>query len=136
MMPARRSLFSISHALVVAGAFLGLTLLVRLLSPTWFAPEVSSRLPGVLMGGLVILYANAVPKVLRPLHRITGDPAEAEALQRFTGWSLVLGGLAFTLAWLVAPLAHAAQLSGAALAVATCVVIIRMTRGRTRPSGP
>jgi hypothetical protein len=131
-MRSKATVFSIPRALLIAGALLGVSLALRLLSPTYLSAELSTRLLGVLMGCVVVLYANAVPKVLRPLFWVRGDPAAEQALHRFTGWCLVLGGLAFAFTWILAPLPRAGLLSAGLLGAATLAVIVRIAWGMAK----
>jgi hypothetical protein len=50
------------------------------------------------MGAVVVICANAVPKVLTPLIQSRCDPIAHQAIRRFTGWSLVIGGAAWATA--------------------------------------
>ena len=89
----------------IAGA--GLILLVAMLAVITqelalveAAPgELSDRAWGLIMGSLVAVYANVLPKR-------SASPARARVL-RFAGWALVLGGIGHALIWLFAPLAQA-----------------------------
>lgn len=120
------SVFSIPRALLIAGLLLGAALALRLLSPEYLSAEFSARLLGALLGGVVVLYANAVPKLLGPLMQVGGDAAAEQALRRFTGWSLALGGCGYVVAWLVAPLDHAALIATGLLGAATLAVVFRI----------
>ena len=118
----------LTRALLVAGLMLGAALALRLLSP---GPEQPSRLMGVLTGLLVVLFANAVPKALAPWPASAGcDPAARQRRQRFFGWALTLGGLAYALAWLVVPLGAAAVVAGALLGAALVLAAARAVLGR------
>ncbi|MBY0573375.1 MAG: hypothetical protein K2P84_06805, partial [Undibacterium sp.] len=86
---------SILRALIFAALFLGATLAIRLLSPEYLSAELAQRLLGVMMGCVVIFYSNVVPKTLTPLTRMRCDPNTEQSIRRFTGWSLVLGGLGY-----------------------------------------
>lgn len=126
---------SIWRALLVAGLLMGSTLAISLLSPGYLSPEFARRLTGVLMGAVVIYYANAVPKALVPLMKMRGDPVAEQALRRFAGWSLTLGGVGYAVAWAIAPIAHASTLSITLLATALLLAIARWVRasaGSTR----
>lgn len=122
---------AIARGLVVAGVLLGVTIMLKRLSPEHVSPDVARRALGVLLGAVVVLYANAVPKALSPLMSMRWDPAAEQAARRLTGWSLVLGGAAYAVTWLVAPLAYANVISGSLLATALLVVVVRLARGTT-----
>jgi hypothetical protein len=120
-----------SHAalfrgLVVASGLLGITVVLKLLSPAHLGTDTARRILGVLMGAVVVIYANAVPKTLSPLLQLRCDPAVEQALRRFTGWSLVLGGAAYALAWAIAPLTYANILAAALLGTAVLLVVFRL----------
>jgi len=83
--------------------------------------ETVERLMGVLMGTVAILGANALPKRLVPLARLTCAPARDQALRRMAGRVLVLGGLGYTLAYALAPIAIASTLAIGLLAPAVVV---------------
>lgn len=120
----RFSGLSIGHALLVAGALTSAALVLKVLSPEILSEEFARRTMGVLMGLVVVVYANAVPKALIPLARLRRNPVTEQALRRFTGWTLVLGGLAYMLIWAAAPLAYANALAASALGAAVLLVVL------------
>lgn len=130
---ARASRAAILRGLLVAGALLGAAAALGRLGPAQLGPGTARRLLGVLLGAVVIGYANAVPKALPSLLRMRCDPAADQALRRFTGWSLVLGGVGYALAWAVAPLAHANLLAAALLGTAVLAVVLRLARVGSAP---
>jgi len=85
--------------------------------------ETAVRLMGMLMGLVVLVSANAIPKKLVPLARLSCDPASEQTLRRLGGWTLVLGGLGYTLAYALAPIAIASALATCLLAPAVLVVV-------------
>lgn len=90
--------------------------------------ETAERLMGVLLGSVVIVSANAIPKRLVPLARLSCDPGREQTLRRFAGRAMVLGGLGFTLAYVLAPIAIASTLAICLLAPAVLVVAGITTR--------
>ena len=84
--------------------------------------ETIERLMGVLMGTVVIISANAIPKRLVPLARLSCEPAREQTLRRFGGRVLFLGGLGYTLAFALAPIAMASTLAICLLAPAVIAV--------------
>jgi hypothetical protein len=118
------------RALLVGLSFLGAAAALRFLTPDHIGAEAGSRLMGVLMGGLVVVYANAAPKSLTPLSRMRCNVATEQALRRFTGWALTIGGLAYALIWVVAPLESANMLAMGALGTAFLLVLARMLEAR------
>jgi hypothetical protein len=118
------------RALVAGVSIIAAAVALRYLTPDHIDPGVGSRLPGVLMGCLVVLYANAAPKNLTPLRRMRCDPATEQSLRRFTGWALTVGGVAYALIWVAAPLASANLLAAGALGTAFLLVVARMIDAR------
>lgn len=118
------------RCLVTAGALLLASYALSRASPAIISVDCAQRVLGVMMGALVVLYANSAPKILSPLSSLTaGCSAEGEqALRRFTGWALVLGGLGYMGAWLFAPIAHAAVIALALLGLAFALVVVRVLR--------
>lgn len=115
----------ISRALLVAGLFLALSLALRLATPEYVDPGLARRLLGIMMGAIVVIYANAVPKTLTPLVALRCNPATEQSIRRFTGISLVLGGTGYALAWMLAPMDSANLLSGVLLGVAVLAAGVR-----------
>ncbi|MDL2357301.1 MAG: hypothetical protein QFF03_18765 [Pseudomonadota bacterium] len=95
--PAARR--KVTQAIVLAGALLGLTLLIPLGWAPGAAGQFAERGMGVVMGVIVVAFANVIPK--------RAGSARTQALRRVAGWALVLGGLGYALAWLLMPLAYA-----------------------------
>ncbi len=116
---------SIRQSFMVAALFIGATAGLRLLSPEFIDAVLAQRLIGIMMGGIVVFYANAVPKLLTPLARLRSNPAKEQAMRRFTGLCLVLGGAGFALAWMFAPIAQANLAAGILLGSALLVVALR-----------
>lgn len=124
--PSHTSPFSISRSLLLAGLLLGVALALRLLSPAYMNPDIARRTMGVLMGAVVVVYANAVPKVLSPLTLMHCDPLTEQSLRRFAGWSLAFGGLAYATMWAIAPLKNASVLAAWFLGATVLLVIVRL----------
>lgn len=116
----------ISRGVVLAALLLGASLATKRLSPQYVNPELAHRLLGVLMGMVVVIYANTVPKTLTPLLQTRCDPIAAQAARRFTGWSLVVGGAAYALAWAFAPLRIADMLAAGFLGASLLLVAARV----------
>lgn len=85
--------------------------------------ETSIRLMGMMMGAVVLVTANVIPKRLVPLARLSCAPSREQTLRRFAAWTMVLGGLGFTLAYALAPIAIARTLAMCLLAPAAIVVV-------------
>lgn len=116
---------SILRALLLAGLLLAGSAALELLWPDHLDPDLARRLWQVMMGAVVVVYANAAPKALSPLIRMRCDPATEQAVRRFAGWSLTLGGAGYSLAWMIAPMKVADVLSTSLLATALLLALLR-----------
>lgn len=119
----------IVRGLILAGVLIGVSLLLKHLSPRFLSPDAATRSSGVLMGAVVVVYANSAPKILKPLIETRCDPASDQAIRRFTGWSLVLGGAAYAAAWAIAPWKNADVLASGFLAASVLLVAARVGWG-------
>lgn len=126
MTTMQTSVFSPTRSLLIAGGVITLAVALKLLTPDYISSGFGDRALGVMLGLLVVIYANAVPKALAPLLQSRCDPAADQALRRFTGVGLVLGGLGYSAAWMLAPLDQAALIGGGLLATALVTVIARV----------
>ena len=118
----------IGHNLLAASLFLAASAALALLSPAYISKVLAHRLFGALSGFVVAAYANALPKALTPIARMRCSPVAEQALRRFAGWSLVVGGVGFAVAWLLAPIGVAASIAMAVLGAALLLVIVRFLR--------
>ena len=111
------------RSLLVAAAYLlAAVVLNELRQNHVVSAATTQRLIGMLMGLVVLFSANLIPKRVVPLARLSCDPAREQTLRRIAAWALVLGGLGFTLAYALAPIAVASTLAICLLAPATLVV--------------
>lgn len=124
-MTSRSAGSPITRALLGAALILAASAALALASPGLIDEELARRLWGVIMGAVVVIYANAAPKALTPMARMRCDPATEQALRRFSGWAIVLGGLGYAGAWLLAPIESAALLAIAFLGSALLLVVVR-----------
>ncbi|KQQ87886.1 hypothetical protein [Massilia sp. Leaf139] len=120
---------SLRRSLLAAAAILGGAAALRWATPDLLSVEWAQRLTGALLGIVVVFYANVIPKSLTSLARLRSPQAE-QAARRFAGWSLVLGGLGYMLAMLLAPLAWMHLAGGAVLAVALLAAVLRCLGAR------
>jgi len=119
--PSRFS--TLCRAVVAAACILGAAALLSWAAPAYLDPELARRLAGALLGGIVVVYANAIPKAIVARMRCA-SPGADQAARRFAGWALVLGGLGYMLAWLAAPLHLAGMIGGLTLGFAvTCAAL-------------
>ncbi|WP_036172501.1 hypothetical protein [Massilia sp. 9096] len=110
------------RSLLGAALVLAISAALAWLTPAYFSGEMRQRLSGVLVGAIVVVYANAIPKVVFARTRC----APALAARRFTGWALVLGGLGYILASLLAPIAASGMIAGLSLGAAVTVAGTRL----------
>ena len=122
----------IGRSLLAASLFIAASTALAMLSPARISETLSHRLFGALAGLVVAVYANAIPKALTPLARMRCNPLGEQELQRFAGWSLVVGGVGYAIAWLVAPIDKAAYIAMGVLGAALLLVIVRYLRMRER----
>jgi predicted acyltransferase len=130
-------MMSIRNALILAGLILAVSLGLVLASDL-IDPGTSQRVRGAMMGIVLVICANLVPKTLKPLAAERCDPSTKQAMQRFAGWALVLAGLGYSLAWLVLPLDSARVASLFLVTGGVALVVARVTwslvrRERTQP---
>lgn len=124
-----KNAFPLGRSLFAALLIVGTSAALQWAAPEHLSPEWALRLTGALLGLVVVFYANVIPKSLTSLARLRGSPAAEQAARRFAGWSLVLGGLGYILAMLVAPLASMHLVGGAILAAALVTALLRCLRG-------
>lgn len=120
-----KNAFPLGRALLGAVIILGAAAALKWAVPAYLSLEWSQRLTGALLGLVVVIYANAIPKSLTALARLRCSPQAEQAARRFAGWSLVLGGLGYMLAMLCAPLAATHLLGGGVLLVALAAALWR-----------
>lgn len=120
--------FALGRSLLAAAFILAASATLAWLAPTHISTEWSHRLLGVLLGAVVVCYSNTIPKVLSGRARSRSSAAADQAARRFAGWSLVLGGLGYALAWLLAPVGIASLIGGAILAAALLLAVLRCLR--------
>jgi hypothetical protein len=115
-----------SSAIVIASLIIGIALGAELAdSMRWIdaplAHAILTRWINVLAGCYFVIRGNHLPKALTPLADIRCGPATMQILQRRTGWTYVLGGVAFAGVWLLLP-EHLAQPTGIAIIFAGILV--------------
>lgn len=120
--------FPLARSLIAAALIIGISAALAWLAPVYISSELSHRLLGALLGAVVVVYSNAIPKVLTARARRHAAPGADQAARRFAGWILVLGGFGYAFAWLLAPIAIAGLLGGAILATALLLAIVRCLR--------
>lgn len=98
---------SVAFSLVIAALMIAAPLVMIYLDRQGVIPasgeEISARTMGVLMGLLLIAYANMMPKKMKPLAETQCDPGREQGARRFSGKAIVLGGALWVVAWIAAP---------------------------------
>ncbi|WGM37585.1 hypothetical protein [Caulobacter sp. NIBR1757] len=94
----------------------------------WISYDMSLRLTMAVIGLVLVIYANRVPK------EAAGRSANYQAVKRVAGWALFLGGLGYVAAWLFAPIDIAAFVSMAAV-IAAILYIFAYRRWRRSKAG-
>ena len=123
------------RALLGAALIIAISAALAWLEPLYLSSETSRRLLGALLGAVVVIYSNAIPKFLAGRGRGTVPSAASQAARRFAGWSMVLGAIGYMLAWLLAPLDSAALVGGGVLAAAVLIAVVRCLRGGAHRAG-
>lgn len=93
--------------------------------------SLALRSLGIASGLVIVFFGNIAPK-----KTACGDPASPDAgrrqkLQRYSGWVLVLAGLANTLIWALAPIKQAALWSMVPLAGGLALIALRIASSRS-----
>jgi hypothetical protein len=125
---------SVSHlvrALLGAALIIGASAAIVRLTPAYISPEMAQRLAGALLGAVVVVYANAIPKAISACIRNGRNAAQEQAARRFAGWVMVLGGLGYMAASLFAPIAIALTLAAGLLASALLAAVARCLKSPT-----
>jgi hypothetical protein len=112
-----RSLFGAAFTLAISAV-------LAWLAPDHLSHEVQRRLTGVLIGVVFVAYANGIPKAV--VARTRCAPAMAQRARRFVGWTLVLGGLGYIAASLLAPIGLIGMVGGLCLGTAVTVAASRL----------
>jgi hypothetical protein len=86
------------------------------------ASELSERTLMVVLGAFLVSVGNDVPKRITRATCAHADPARVQAFHRFAGWTWVLTGLVFAVAWIVLPLEAAA--ASTLIVIPACVALI------------
>ena len=113
------------RAIACAGAMLALSL-----GAAW-AKELSlvdgdmtKRFVGVMLGVVLILMGNVMPKKLAPLDSQGARAAKTQATQRFVGWLFVVAGLLYAAVWMVVDLEQTAVATMLTFPVACLVIVV------------
>jgi len=125
---------SIRRGVVFAGLMLVMVLGLKLATAAGLIVDgdLSRRATMIVTAAFFVFTGNAMPKTLTPLASLQCDGAKTQAFQRFAGWTWVLSGLAFGIAWLVLPIDLAKPVSLVLLMTGMLLVAGQMVRLRLR----
>ena len=91
----------------------------------------------IMVGAYLAVTGNAMPRMLPPTSSMPDSGARVQAFQRHAGWTWVLCGLGYAMAWLALPIDAAGPISMALVATAMIVTIVQLLRLRKpRPHAP
>ena len=91
----------------------------------------------IMVGAYLAVIGNAMPRMLPPTSSMPCGGARVQAFQRHAGWTWVLCGLGYAMAWLALPIDAAGPISIALVATAMIVTIVQLLRLRKpRPHAP
>jgi hypothetical protein len=130
---AARGLDQITTSVVFAAVMVGVPLTLTLARSYRLidgSDDLDRRSTGLLIGALLVMVGNTIPKNLPPLSSGC-DGARQQTFHRLAGWTWVLCGLASALGWLALPI-DIAETAAIALPVAaialTIVHLVRLAR--------
>jgi len=135
----RRTGDSVRSAIVFAGLILVFTLSETLINAIRATGnrDVSERITMAIMGAYLVFTGNAIPKSLSPLSAVPGEAERVQALQRLAGWTWVLTGFMYAIAWLVLPRSLAEPMTYVLLPAAMLLILaqlFRLRRARQHPA--
>ncbi len=117
----------IRRALAGGGLLVALSLALMIgVTHGWMDDAMSERGMGMALGVVLIVVGNGMPKILKPLSAMRCDPAAEQAMHRFAGWTFVLAGVVYGLAYVVLPLDVAGPVSIVVAGAATVLVMVRL----------
>ena len=130
----------IPTAVVFAAVMMGIPLALTLARSYGLvdgSDEAGRRSSGALIGVLLVMIGNSMPKNLPPLSSGC-DGARQQEFHRLAGWTWVLCGLASAIGWLVLPIdfAQTAAIVLPMTALAATIVHLVRLAGRARTNPP
>jgi len=130
--PARRHAESVSRNVALAGTLVAGSLCLTLATGLGAVvdPDVARRAMMLVLGLVLMVIGNGLPKKLTPLAALRCDAAQTQAFHRLAGWTWVLAGLALAIAWAVLPADVAKPLSMVPLAAVLVVIVGHAVRVR------
>lgn len=98
--------------------------------------DVGTRAVMAMTGLIVAMLGNSVPKTLKQPRSSAELEQRIQAGLRQVGWTMMLGGLAFSLAWVIAPGAIVWPLSLAVMGIVFVIALVEILRCRFGAAQP
>ena len=130
---------SIVASLVAAALILGISVGLKYLVSTGSLDVlVSKRIMGAIVGLVLAVWGNYMPKTLKPMSEKSCDSSRWVSLRRFAGWAFVVSGLSYSAVWIFAPMEHTRLISMtivgfSVVLVLTLMVWVIISRKRSQP---
>jgi hypothetical protein len=124
---------AITNAIVFAGFIMAISLGAKLAATLGAVDpdaDLTRRITMAVTGTYLMFMGNALPKTLTPLSALRCDGARMQAFQRFSGWTWVLTGGAYAVAWIVLPIDLAKPVSVAIIAGGMLAIVMQLVRLR------
>jgi len=135
-----RSVASVAGAVVFGALMMIIPLALTLAHAYGLVDDPDSgmqRTTMIIVGAYLAVTGNAMPRMLPPTSSMPCGGARVQAFQRHAGWTWVLCGLGYAMAWLALPIDAAGPISMALVATAMIVTIVQLLRLRKpRPHAP
>jgi hypothetical protein len=135
-----RSVDSVADAVVFGALMMIIPLALTLAHAYGLVDDPDSgmqRTTMIIVGAYLAVTGNAMPRMLPPTSSMPDGGARVQAFQRHAGWTWVLCGLGYAMAWLALPIDAAGPISMAVVATAMIVTIVQLLRLRKpRPHAP
>jgi uncharacterized membrane protein YeiB len=127
-----RSFASLSGAVTLGAVMVVIPLAVQLAETYGVLndPDSGKRTVMIIIGLYLAATGNSLPRMLPPVSLMQGNAARVQAFQRFLGWTWMLFGLGFAIAWLVLPIDAAGPVSVALVAAAFIFTVVQLLRLR------
>jgi len=135
-----RSVASVDGAVVFGALMMIIPLALTLAHAYGLVDDPDSgmqRTTMIIVGAYLAVTGNAMPRMLPPTSSMPCGGARVQAFQRHAGWTWVLCGLGYAMAWLALPIDAAGPISMALVVTAMIVTIVQLLRLRKpRPHAP
>ena len=126
-------------SLVAAATILGISVALKnFVSAGALDAFTSKRIMGAIVGLVLAVWGNYMPKTLKPMSEKSCDSSRWVSLRRFAGWAFVISGLSYSAVWIFAPMEYTRLISMTFVAfsvvlVLTLMVWVIVSRKRGQP---